>query len=549
MTLFPYTTLFRSIAVITPGENGKAIITAKERGRTTIRAKSLDGGKTAEAVLIVEGGNDVTSVSLPGSLEIVNGKTAGLTATLSPVNATNPKVSWESSDPATVAILSVSDDGLTATLKALQLSEMEHPALVTVTTEDGGFTAVSEVTVVGPTLIESVSLNTETLSVGEGGASILTAVITPDNATDQELEWTSSDSTVAGVTPNEGGKSATVTGIKSGTATITVTSVEGNKTAECVVKVIEVRPITEVTLPETLEISVSGTGTLTAALTPSDTTENITWTSSDESIVTVTNTPGDPATTLSGKKAGTATVTATSPNGISDTCTVSVGYKLVARTLKESPTTGTTPDGEVLFWGANDEGIWSKGGGEALVLKNAESNGSIGVVNGTLPNVTLVYLENPVPAASSYTFRAKVSVSSSGGTAGFIMGAMHDAAAYAGTAPIYTVGLRFTGNPAIRRVMRTRNATATLRADQISSPNPSNPVLGTEYIYEIAWNGTAKEYTLTYTAGETAYSATLKRGTGDNDINDTLLDEAAYYPGFIIGNNTITISEITLTVE
>jgi uncharacterized protein YjdB len=537
------------IASVTAGEDGKGLIKPKARGTTMIRVKSLDEGKTASVMLIVEGGNDVTGVSLPDTLEIVNGRTGALTAVLTPAGATYRDVRWESSDPGTVAILSFSADGLTAELKALRLG---GPVDIRVTAVDGGFTDVSEVTVVGPTLIEEVSLDEATLSIGEGGgASILTASITPSDATDQELEWTSSAPGVASVTPNEDGKTATVTGITAGEAVITVKSVEGNKTDSCTVTVIRVSPITAVELPETLNISAGGTGTLTATLTPQDTTENVTWTSSDESIVTVTNGP-TPVTTLTGKKAGTATITATAPGGQSDTCTVSVGYKLVARTLKETLTEGTTPDtGEgdpVLFWGANDGGTWSKGEGEALVLRNAEG-GSIGVADGTLPNVTLVYLENPAPTASSYTFRAKVSVSSSGNSAGFILGAIHDAAAYDGTTPIYVVGLRFTGNPAIRRVMRTLNASAALRADQFSSPSsPSAPALGAEYIYEIAWNGTAKEYTLTYTAGGTAYSATLKRGTGNNDINDTLLDRDAYYPGFIIGNNTITISEITLTV-
>jgi uncharacterized protein YjdB len=537
------------IAAVTAGEDGKGVIEPKARGTTTIRVKSLDRGKTASVTLIVEGGNDVTGIALPGSLEIVNGRTGTLTATLTPSNATYRNVSWASGDPGIVTVLSISEDGLSAELKGLQLG---GPVDITVTTADGGFTAVSRVTVVGPTLIEAVSLDQETLSVGEGGGvSTLTAAITPSNATDQELEWESSDTNVATVTPNEDGITATVTGLTTGEAVITVRSVEGNKTDSCTVTVIRVSPITAVELPETLNISAGGTGTLTAVLTPDDTTETVTWTSSDTSIVTVTNGSG-PTTTLTGIKAGTATITATAPGGQSDACTVSVGYKLVSRTLKTSLTDGTTPDtdeGEpVLFWGADDGGTWSKGDGDALILRNAESNGSIGVANGTFPNVTLVYLENPLPVHSSYTFRAKVSVSSSGNSAGFILGAIHDAAAYDGTTPIYAVGLRFTGNPAIRRVMRTRNTSVTLRADQISTPSPSNPTLNTEYTYEIAWNGTAREYTLTYTAGGTSYTATLRRGTGNNDINDTLLDGSAYYPGFIIGNNTITISEITLTV-
>lgn len=80
--------------------------------------------------------------------------------------------------------------------------------------------------------VESVSLNHTELSLTEGDIDTLTATVEPDNATDQNVIWSSSDNTVA--TVDENGK---VTAVAAGTATITVTTVDQNKTATCTVTV------------------------------------------------------------------------------------------------------------------------------------------------------------------------------------------------------------------------------------------------------------------------------------------------------------------------
>lgn len=80
--------------------------------------------------------------------------------------------------------------------------------------------------------VESVSLNHTELSLTEGDIDTLTATVEPNNATDQNVIWSSSDNTVA--TVDENGK---VTAVAAGTATITVTTVDQNKTATCTVTV------------------------------------------------------------------------------------------------------------------------------------------------------------------------------------------------------------------------------------------------------------------------------------------------------------------------
>ena len=78
----------------------------------------------------------------------------------------------------------------------------------------------------------SVTLNKTSLSLKKGASEKLTAQITPVNADNTDVEWSTSDATVAAVAAD-----GTVTAIKEGTATITVTTKDGAKTADCEVTV------------------------------------------------------------------------------------------------------------------------------------------------------------------------------------------------------------------------------------------------------------------------------------------------------------------------
>ena len=172
---------------------------------------------------------EVTRVSLgKTSVELTEGDETTLIATVNPDNATNKNVTWRSSDS---SVASVSDGKVTA-LKA-------GTATITVTTEDGGKTATCEVKVnpknVEPEVIAvtSVSLDKTSVELTEGDETTLIATVNPDNATNKNVTWKSSDSSVASVSDGR------VTALKTGTAMITVTTVDGGKTATCQVKVIK----------------------------------------------------------------------------------------------------------------------------------------------------------------------------------------------------------------------------------------------------------------------------------------------------------------------
>ncbi len=83
-----------------------------------------------------------------------------------------------------------------------------------------------------PILVTGVKLNTETLELFTGNTATLTATVEPDNATNQNVTWSSSDPSVATVA------NGVVTAVGAGTATITATAADGSgKTAACTVTV------------------------------------------------------------------------------------------------------------------------------------------------------------------------------------------------------------------------------------------------------------------------------------------------------------------------
>ena len=294
--------------IATVDANGK--VTGVKVGEATITVTTQDGGKTATCrVTVSDREIKVTGVTLDmTSMELVVGEGKTLTATITPADATNQNVAWTSSD-ATVA--TVDDNGKVTAVKV-------GTATVTVTTQDGGKTATCRVTVKAATVaVTGVTLNKSTLSLIEGTSETLTATITPADATDKELTWTSSDATVATVDAN--GK---VTAVKAGEATVTVTTRDGGKTATCRVTVSDREiKVTEITLAA-LAIYVGESKAITATVKPDDATNKaLTWKSSDETVATV-----DATGKVTGKKIGTATITATARDGsgVSGSCTVTV---------------------------------------------------------------------------------------------------------------------------------------------------------------------------------------------------------------------------------
>ena len=173
----------------------------------------------------------------------------------------------------------------------------------------------------------SISLNPTTLSFNAvNQTATLTATISPSNATNKNVTWMSSNTSVATVSDT-----GLVTPRTNGTATITATTTDGtNLTASCEVTVSLLVLATGITLNHnTLSFTaINQTATLTATVTPSNAAnKNVTWTSSNTSVATVSDTG-----VVTSKAYGTAIITATTTDGtnLSATCVVTINDSFIA---------------------------------------------------------------------------------------------------------------------------------------------------------------------------------------------------------------------------
>ena len=280
-----------SVATVSGGK-----ITGKKAGTAKITATA--GGKTATATVTVKT-VAVTKVTLNKTSANVNvGSSVTLTATVSPSNATNKTVTWTTSDS---KIATVSGGKVTG----------KKAGKVTITAKAGGKSAKATITV-KTVAVTGISLNKTKATINKGASMTLTATVSPSNATNKTVTWTTSDSKIATVS---GGK---VTGKKAGKVTITAKAGGKTATATITVKV----PVSSVTLNKTSASTIiGGSVTLTATVAPSDaTSKTVTWTTSDSKIATVS------AGKVTGVKAGKTTITATA-GGKTATATITVYAK------------------------------------------------------------------------------------------------------------------------------------------------------------------------------------------------------------------------------
>lgn len=228
--------------------DGNGLVTAVGDGNATITA-TVDGvSATTDTITVTTPVVKVSSVSLSASnLKLaVGGEPSTLTATVEPNNATNKNVSWSSSDPevATVA------DGVVTPVKA-------GAATITVTTEDGEYSATCKVTVIQPAT--GITLDKQKVTLVGAATEQLKATVVPAEA-DQTVVWKSSNESVA--TVDQTGK---VTSVSKGAATITASTEDGTYSQDCAVTVSN--PATNLTVDQTaLNLKKGEEGTVKISL-------------------------------------------------------------------------------------------------------------------------------------------------------------------------------------------------------------------------------------------------------------------------------------------
>lgn len=198
-------------------------VTGTGKGTTTVRA-AVAGSVASCMVTVVDKRTEVTGVTLDcEELHLLIYDTHTLTATVTPADATDKTVTWQSDD---TSVATVDDGEVTA----------KGVGTTIVTAHAGSFSARCTVSVEEPVVpVTGIELDQTELHLNIGDTQTLKATVTPEDANDKSVTWESDNSLVA--TVDKGTVTAT------GTGTAVVTARAGEFSAHCTVRV--VAPVSE----------------------------------------------------------------------------------------------------------------------------------------------------------------------------------------------------------------------------------------------------------------------------------------------------------------
>ena len=254
--------------VVTVDQNG--LVTFVGPGTTYVSVTSnADSSKIAYCQFHIT--QQVDGIAMDyDRVELNVGDDYRLTAVVSPANATDPSVTWSSSNP---AVVTVDESGM---LHAVSSGN----ATIVVQTNDGGFIDMTNVTVLQP--VTSIELSETEMSVKKGTVFWLDAKVIPDTADNKNITWSSSDTSLA--TVDQTGK---VTTLAVGTVTISCVSEDNGSVAYCVVEITE--PVTGLALNTNYQEMVAGTKfVIVPTILPIEApNKNVTFVSSDPEVATV----------------------------------------------------------------------------------------------------------------------------------------------------------------------------------------------------------------------------------------------------------------------
>lgn len=200
--------------------DNKGVVYGVKQGNCVVKAKSVDGGYIAECVVTVE--QPVAQLLLAEhNISLNVGESRKLSATVLPTNADNKSLVWSSSNS---EVVTVNENG---EIEALQAGN----AYIKVVSVDNPSALDScLVSVVLPTT--GITLSHVNYTFNAIGESVqLTATVLPENATNKNVEWASSNESICIV--NNG----LVIGVGEGTAVIIATTEDGGHMATCVITV------------------------------------------------------------------------------------------------------------------------------------------------------------------------------------------------------------------------------------------------------------------------------------------------------------------------
>ncbi len=342
--------------IATVSTNG--VVKGLKKGSVTITVKTSNGKQDQSTVTIYDKKIDVSKIDINiTNKNIEVGDSFKITSTITPNNATNKNVTWQSSNDK-VAIVDQNGSVKGVGPGSATLTAITH----------NGKGAECHLTVTGKIIaVSSITLNSNNLSMFEGDKTTLKATINPSNSTNKNIKWISSSSKIATVDQN-----GAVVAVGVGTTTITAT-IEG-KSSSCTVKVsAKTVAVTAVVLNKiNASMYVGDNIQLMGTVSPSNATnKSISWRSSNTSIATV-----DASGKVTAKSPGTAKIIITSSNGKSAECTITVNKK-VTTTPTPNPVKTPSPSN-----GISKIHFMNVGSSDATII---ESNGHFGLVDTSNP--------------------------------------------------------------------------------------------------------------------------------------------------------------------
>lgn len=268
---------------------------------------------TKEYTYYYEGSSFVSGIQLNKSaLTLKATETETLTATITPATAAVKTLSWDSSNE---EVATVDKDGKVTAVGG-------GTCTITAKSIDGtNVSASCAVTVTQP--VSSITLNRTTLDLNPGGTATLSPTVAPENATNKNLNWASSNEEIATVDQN-----GVVTAVKVGDCKIICSAEDGSGVnTECIVNVAERVPVAvaSISLNQSnvvMRLEDQAPIQIMATISPEDAdNKNVAWESSDEAVATV-----DVTGLVTAVAAGECTITCTSAENseIKAACTVNV---------------------------------------------------------------------------------------------------------------------------------------------------------------------------------------------------------------------------------
>ena len=291
-----------NVAVVVDG-----LVEAKASGTAIITCMSTDESDIY-ATCEVHVNTLVNNISISESnLSLIAGNTFQLTATVSPSDADNPSVMWQSSDE---NVATVVDGNVTAIHSG--------NAIITCSAEDGsGINATCNVTVIS--LVERITLDLSNIVLKQGLTQRITATVEPADANNSAVVWSSSNENVAVV------ENGLVRAVAPGSAVIECMSTDGtNVSAYCNVTVEEPVLVTSISLNYSYLLLTPNYDSrrLSMVVYPSNAdNKKVSWSSSNSEVATV----NDGVVTTGVKGSATITCSATDGSGVTATCLIRVG--------------------------------------------------------------------------------------------------------------------------------------------------------------------------------------------------------------------------------